>query len=122
MRCNPLPSPRLLLIVINGQVYPQGLNCSKLDVTRRHVAVFPSLPRNTASRDNVSADLTVLETLEDCRSVRHPYASSVMLDKVGLQVAPRFSDTHEPDADMGCVSCGTSPLHRIISPVLTQIF
>ena len=83
-------------------------------------AAVPELLKNIEKA--CVADLTVLETFEDCRSVRHPYASSVMLDKVGLQVAPRFSDTHEPDADMGCVSCGTSPPHRIISPVLTQIF
>ncbi|KAI0092007.1 hypothetical protein BDY19DRAFT_573736 [Irpex rosettiformis] len=86
-------------------VYPQGLNCSKLDVTRRHVAVFPSLPRNTVDRDNVSADLTAFEYPDDGHSVRHPYASSVMLDKVVQQAGPPFSDTHVPDADIGCMSC-----------------
>ncbi|KAI0702893.1 hypothetical protein BC835DRAFT_24126 [Cytidiella melzeri] len=83
-------------------VYPQGLNCSKLDVTRRHVAVFPILPRNTTDRDNMSAELTAFETLEDARSVRHPYTSSVMLDKmVRAQDRPCSTGTN-----YGCMQCG----------------
>lgn len=107
VRSSTIPVSDCLLTTLFEQVYPQGLNCSKLDVTRRHVAVYPSLPRTTADRDNVSADLTALETLDDGRSVRHPYSSSVMLDKVVRHAEPRRSDTHALDADMGCMGCGT---------------
>ncbi|KAI0347250.1 hypothetical protein BDW22DRAFT_1425305 [Trametopsis cervina] len=95
-------------------VYPSNLNSSKLEVTRRHVAVFPTLPRYKRDNDNVSTDMTAMETLDDARSERHPYASSVMLGKVeGPPPVRELPHVTEPEDDLGCMHCVNHIFRRL---------